>query len=209
VTCSNIIKFLLEISPIISAIMPLIVVLLTGWWLHKRLENIKTKLSEKSWITQQVWVKKQEAYEVIFELLFHVKRYVSHQQDEYQEWEYTKHYHPEMAYETHDDGTQIRIWDLEKEQYQEKVKDPKYKEEAEKLKTNYDDSISSLFQIVEVKSIYLDKNVEVVVKELKEELSKTNQHEDWDEHFFRVHRKTKQAIEKIRIISKEELNMKT
>jgi len=172
-------------------------------------ENIKTKLSEKSWITQQVWVKKQEAYEVIFELLFHVKRYVSHQQDEYQEWEYVNHYYPEMAYETHDDGSQIRLWELEKEKYEEKVKDPDYKQEAEKLKTNYDNSISSLFQIVEVKSIYLDDKVEIVIKELKKELSKTEEYEDWDEHFFRVHRKTKQAIESIRNISKEELSLKT
>jgi len=172
-------------------------------------ENIKSKLSEKNWITQQVWVKKQEAYEVIFELLFHVKRYVSHQQKEYEDWEYSNHYYPEMAYETHDDGTQIRIWELEKEKYEEKTKDPIYKQEAESLKTNYDNSISSLFQIVEVKSIYLDRKVEPVIKELKDELSKTYETEGWDEHFFRVHRKTKQSIEDICKISQEELKIET
>ena len=98
-------------------------------------EGIKNKLSEKSWISQQIWIKKQEAYEVVFELLFHVKKYVTHQLDEYQEWEYINHRHPYMDYYGHDDdGSLLELWEKEKKEYEEKIKDPQTKEEAEKLK---------------------------------------------------------------------------
>lgn len=42
--CSKLIKFLIEIAPVISAIMPLIIIFITGWWVNKRLENIKSRL---------------------------------------------------------------------------------------------------------------------------------------------------------------------
>jgi len=41
---SKLVKFLIEIAPVISAVMPLIVILLTGWWVNKRLETIKSRL---------------------------------------------------------------------------------------------------------------------------------------------------------------------
>lgn len=40
----KVVKFLIEIAPVISAVMPLIVILLTGWWVNKRLEKIKSRL---------------------------------------------------------------------------------------------------------------------------------------------------------------------
>lgn len=172
-------------------------------------EGIKIKLSNKSWISQQVWVKKQEAYEVVFELLFHVKRYVSHQLSEYEEWEYINNRHPYMDHYQHDDGTLLKLWDKEKAEYKEKTNDPKTKEEAEKLKIKYEEALASLFQIIEVKSIYLDDKVEETIKVLKSELSKTDEHEEWDEHFYRITRETCCAIEQIRKISKSELKIET
>ncbi|MCG7556275.1 hypothetical protein [Pseudoalteromonas sp. Of11M-6] len=172
-------------------------------------EGIKTKLSNKSWISQQVWVKKQEAYEVVFELLFHVKCYVSHQLSEYEKWEYINHQHPYMSHYNHDDGTLLEQWNKEKAEYKEKANDPTTREEAEKLKIKYEEALSSLFQIIEVKSIYLDTKVEDTIKNLKSELSKTDEHEEWDDHFYRISRETSSAIEQIRKISKSELNIET
>ena len=87
-------------------------------------ERIKSHILEKNWIFQQAWLKKQEAYESIFELLFHVKRYISHQSSEYEEWELMNHNYPELACEEMDDGKLIRVWELEKEEYEKKVKSP-------------------------------------------------------------------------------------
>jgi len=173
------------------------------------IEQVKSKVSEKTWVNQQIWVKKQEAYEVVFELLFHVKRYVSHQVSEYEEWEYINHRHPYMDNYQYDDGTLLKLWDKEKAEYEEKTNDPKTKEEAEKLKVKYEEALASLFQVIEVKSIYLDEKVGVAIKALKSELSRTDEHEEWDDHSCRITRETKNAIKKIREISMLELKIET
>ncbi len=172
-------------------------------------EGIKVKLSNKSWISQQVWVKKQEAYEVVFGLLFHIKRYVSHQVSEYEQWEYVNQRHPYMDHYEHDDGSLLQLWNKDKAEYEEKKNEPKTKEEAEKLKIKYEEALASLFQIIEVKSIYLDKKVENTIKALKVELTKTDQYEEWDDHFSRITRETQNAIDQIRDISKSELKIET
>lgn len=171
-------------------------------------EEIKTDLSHKSWISQQAWVKKQEAYEAIFDCLFHVKKYVSHSQDEYFDWEHYNFRYPELAYEINDEYT-IRIWEHEKEEYLEKSKDPATKEQAEKLKTKYDESLSKLFHIIEVKSIYLDERVSAAINKIKKELSTTQEYEDWDEHFFRQSRVVKETVNELREISIQELKIQT
>lgn len=171
-------------------------------------EKIKTDLSHKSWISQQTWIKKQEAYEAIFDCLFHVKKYVSHSKSEYYEWEYCNHHYPELAYEI-DDEYSIRIWEHEKEEYLKKSQDPETKAEAEKIKTKYDESFAKLFHIIEVKSIYLDEKVGNIINELKKELSTTQEYEDWDEHFFRQAKEVKSTETKLKRISIEELKIKT
>lgn len=172
-------------------------------------EDVKTKVSERTWVNQQIWVKKQEAYESIFESLFHIRKYVSHQVEEYEEWEQLNHHYPELAYEQHDDGKLTRIWELEKEEYEKKAKDPETVASAQKLKTKYENSFESLFRVIEVKSIYLDSDVDVTIAGLKSELGITNDYEGWDEHFFRIEKFTDSSIEKIKVISKTELKIET
>jgi len=172
-------------------------------------EQVKSKVSEKSWVNQQIWVKKQEAYEVVFERLFHVQRYVSHQVSEYEEWEYINYRHPYMDNYQYDDGTLLKLWNKEKAEYEEKTNNPKTKEEAEKLKIKYEEALAALFQIIEVKSIYLDEKVGKIITTLKSELSRTDEHEEWDDHSCRITRETKSAIRKIQEISKLELKIET
>ncbi|HGF4962096.1 TPA: hypothetical protein ACF33V_004533, partial [Vibrio parahaemolyticus] len=171
-------------------------------------EEIKTELSQKNWISQQAWVKKQEAYEAIFDCLFHVKKYVAHEKDEYFEWEHYNFRFPELAYETTDEYT-IRIWEHEKEEYLKKSQDPETKAQAEKLKVKYDESFAKLFHVIEVKAIYLDQRVTETITVLKQGLSKTDNEEDWDEHFFRISRLVNESVDKLRTISIEELKIKT
>lgn len=172
-------------------------------------EGIKFELSNKSWISQQVWAKKQEAYEVVFQQLFHVKRYVSHQLSEYQEWEYVNHRHPYMENYQYDDGSLLELWNKEKKEYEERVNDPQTKKDAEKLKIKYEESLSSLFEVIEVKSIYIDVKVEQVITKLKSELATTYEEEAWDEHFYRISEETKKTIALIKEISTSELHIKT
>jgi len=171
-------------------------------------EEIKTKFSEKFWINQQIWVKKQEAYNSIFALLLNIRKYVSHQVSEFEEWSginechpYFQNMHPEL-----DEKLKIK-WESDKKEYEEKSKRPEHKKEAEALKINYEKSISKLFDLIEIHAIYLSDKIEPEIKELKKQLSTTHDYEEWDFHFDRISKSTSTAIDKIRDISKKELKI--
>jgi len=72
VESSKVIKFLIEIAPVISAIMPLIVILLTGWWVNKRLENMKSRLQ----LDHSIIGKRAEIYAEIQDDLNNIYSYI-------------------------------------------------------------------------------------------------------------------------------------
>ncbi|ENN97384.1 MULTISPECIES: hypothetical protein [Pseudoalteromonas] len=175
----------------------------------KLVEDIKAKVSEKTWINQQKWVKKQEAYEAIFDLLIHVNKYVVRQVDDFEEWEYIDKYHPYFQYLQYNEDNESLRKQLEKDkaEYNERVNSPEHKDEAEKLKQKYEVAIDNLLDLVDVKAIYLNSEVGAVVAKLKIELARTYDEEDWDSHFQRLSTETKNAINKIKEISKVELKI--
>ncbi len=71
-TCDKVIEFLKDIAPIVSAIMPLIVVVLAGYWLNKRLENIKSRLQ----LDQSIIQKRAEIYAEIQDDLNKIYSYI-------------------------------------------------------------------------------------------------------------------------------------
>lgn len=170
-------------------------------------EEVKSTVSERLWISQQVWVKKQESYESIFDLLFHVKKYVSHQVSEFDEWRYYDSFPGFNSNQV--DQEHYAEWEREKKEYENKKEDPASKVEAEKLKIKYENSMSSLFRIIEIKSIYLDSSVGEIAENLRKELSSHHDYEGWDEHFERLKKETDSAIDKIKEISKKELQIVT
>lgn len=171
-------------------------------------EEIRTKFSEQNWINQQVWLKKQEAYSSIFSLLFNVRKYVSHQVNEFQEWEDLQcHPYYQIAHIPQLEEQMRKEWERDKLAYKEKMESPEYKEEAQKLKLSYEKSISKLLDLIDLYSIYLSGKVEDEIYELKKQLSTTHDDEEWDMHFERISNATSVAIQKIREISKEELRI--
>ena len=173
------------------------------------IEEVKTKFSEQTWINQQVWVKKQEAYTSIFSLLLNVKKYVSHQVSQFEEWQDINCYHPYFSYNypKHLEKELEAEWERDKKAYEEKIESTQHKEEAQELKLNYEKSISKLFDLIDLHSIYLNSSVEDEIRELKKQLSTTDEHEDWDMHFERISEATSSTISKIREISREELKI--
>ena len=173
------------------------------------IEQVKTKFSEQTWINQQVWVKKQEAYTSIFSLLLNVKKYVTHQVSQFEEWQDLNCYHSYFSYNypKHLEEELKEEWEQAKKAYEEKIESPENRKEAQELKLNYEKSISKLFDLIDLHSIYLNNGVEDQIKELKNQLSTTDDHEDWDMHFERISEATSNAINKIREISREELKI--
>ena len=173
------------------------------------IEKVKATVTEKTWINQQVWVKKQEAYESIFESLLNVNKYVMRQVEDYEEWEYIDKYHPYYSShynKQHEEALRKQL-EEDKKEYEKRVNSAESKETAKELKKKYDTSIEDILDIVEVKAIYLDSRVKAVIEKLKEELTTTHDEEDWDCHFNRLSKETREAINKIKNMSKDELNI--
>jgi len=155
-------------------------------------------------------VKKQEAYHNIFLLLIDVRKYVSHQVGEFEEWAYINQYHPyiqNMNMRPELEAPLKDEWERDKKAYKEKSKSPANKKEAEKLKVNYEKSISKLFDLIDIQSIYLSSDVEDEIMQLKKQISTTHEYEDWDEHFTRISSAASTTIDKIREVSKKELKI--
>ncbi|WP_214645469.1 hypothetical protein, partial [Aliivibrio fischeri] len=173
-------------------------------------EGIKAELGEKAWITQQVWVKKQEAYDAIFELLFHVKRYVDHQVIAFEEFEYINKYHP--YFQIYDKEHEVhfkQMWEKDKKEYEEWVKDPEGKDVARDLKGKYDVAMLELLKVVELKAIYISPDVSSEIDRLRIELQQTHEYEGWDEHFSRLSSEMDETIIRLRDISRIELKIET
>jgi hypothetical protein len=71
-TFLKVLKLSKDIAPIVSAIMPLIVVLLTGWWLNNRLEKLKSRLQLDHSIIQ----KRADIYAEIQDYLNNIYSYI-------------------------------------------------------------------------------------------------------------------------------------
>jgi len=164
-------------------------------------QGVKNRFYEKGWISQQVWLKKQEAYSAIFLQLISIKNYVTHQVGEYFEWEDTQS--PVAPY----NDKSIEEWERKKRELEEKWKSPEYIEKSEKLKRDYDKSLSEVFDLINIHSIYLDHRVEDEISKLKQELSITDEGEDDEWRFRRVSGAISDTINKIQSISKSELKI--
>lgn len=173
-------------------------------------ESIKAELGEKTWVTQQIWVKKQEAYEAIFELLFHVKRYVDHQVIEFEEWEFINKYHPyfQIYDKEHEEYFKAK-WEKDKEEYEAWIQEPEGKEMARDSKGKYDTAMLELLKIVELKAIYISPEVGKEIETLRQELMQTYDEEGWDDHFSRLTNETESTIARLRELSRAELKIET
>lgn len=164
-------------------------------------EGVKNKFYEKGWISQQVWLKKQEAYSAIFLQLISIKNYVTHQVGEYFEWEGAHN----SGAQSNDDS--IEKWERGIRELEEKWKSPEYIDKSEKLKRDYDKSLSEIFDLIDIHSIYLDHRVEDEISKLKQELSITDEGEDDEWRLRRVSGAISDTITKIQSISKSELKI--
>ncbi|CAH6912667.1 conserved hypothetical protein [Vibrio chagasii] len=170
-------------------------------------ESVKSSLSEKSWINQQVWLKKQEAYEEIFLHLSHVKKFVHHQISEYESYEYLHHYHPYVQMPSTINESIQNKWDRDVEEYERRKKYNEENKLYEKLEKYSNDAISQVFDLITVKSIYLDPRVGEVIHKLKYSIGAPHEDEDENDYYNRIDNAMKLTMDNIFKISKEELSI--
>ncbi|MBC5853483.1 hypothetical protein [Vibrio metschnikovii] len=170
-------------------------------------ESVKSSLSEKNWINQQVWLKKQEVYEEIFLHLSHVKKFVHHQISEYESYEYLQNYHPYVQMSSTTNESILNQWDRDVEEHERRTKYNKENKLYERLEKHSNDALLQVFDLITVKSIYLDPRVGEVVHKLKFSIGASHEDEDENDYYNRIDNAMNLAMDNILKISKEELSM--
>lgn len=170
-------------------------------------ESIKSQFSNKSWVSQQVWVKKQEAYEDILQNLLHIQKYVNHQWDDYQDYEYVNYlYH--ISIESEFEPEEV---DKATKYYEECNKRLQFNRENkidERLKTSSINAVNHIFNLISSKAMYLDPEVEKVISGLKFVVFyDSSEADDKASHYRAVSKVMTETLEKVQDIARQELRI--
>lgn len=170
-------------------------------------ENVKVSVSDKSWVGQQVWLKKQEAYEFIFEQLAHVKKFIHFQVTEFEAEEYLKSHHPYVQNSQYASDALSQQWNRDVAELERRQK---YNEEHnlfENLKSYSNDALSKTIDSVTIKSMYLNFEVEEILVSLQRDISSPHEDEDESEFYYRIDESMEKALVKLYEIAKVELQL--
>ena len=108
-----------------------------------------------------------------------------------------------------DNATLFKLIKEDQDEYEKVTQSPKAIKANKDLKEKHEKALEYLLQIIEVKSIYLDKKVETTIIKLKDELLANHEEldEDYDTSFQRWTDETNKAITEIEAISRNELKI--
>ncbi|HEN3480897.1 TPA: hypothetical protein U5D84_002590 [Yersinia enterocolitica] len=173
-------------------------------------KSIESRFTHKLWINQQVWLKKQEIYEDIFLCLYHIKNYISENVktidkayyfSSFRDPGFPEDYLTKSALKQMEDA-----WKEEKAIYDKR---PDIEEEIENfniLKINHLKSLKIVLEKMQVKSIFIDKDV---FKELSIILNRLNQEKEESslEYYEYIEEDTDRAIDRIKGICAKELQL--
>ncbi|MEZ9791977.1 hypothetical protein AB4283_07390, partial [Vibrio splendidus] len=170
-------------------------------------ESIKSQFLDKSWVSQQVWVKKQEAYEDILHNLSHIQKYVNHQSDDYQDYEYVNYlYH--ISIENEFEPEEV---DKATKYYEECNKRLQFNKENkidERLRTSSINAINHIFNLISSKAMYLDPEVEKVISGLKFVVfHDSSEVDDEASHYRTASEVMTETLEKVQDIARQELRI--
>jgi len=172
-------------------------------------KKIEAHFSEKVWINQQIWLKKQDCYEQIFVLLDKISNYVANEVAEY-EHHCDIYRGPNVnPYMSDDEQAALEAqWERDMAEYEEKSKSPEEKLKREENQKTKLESFKHLMELTQVKAVFIDNKVRVEIDNLIRSLSIYNDPcEDWDMHFMRMDADTNKALKNIRDICRLELNL--
>ncbi|WP_022943298.1 hypothetical protein [Psychromonas hadalis] len=180
-------------------------------------ENIKKTLSEKSWINQQVWLKKQAIYEEVFEKLLLIKKHAYHQSKEFHYHLYLEREHE--YYLSHDgdtwpnDPNLKRDLERKKNEFNERVTSSEYKEEVEGINKGHEEAVAWLMESASINSVYIDERVQNSIEKIN--IISNRSKVDWgdfdevEDHIYGVKNAVDNAIKEIKEICRDELKIET
>jgi len=180
-------------------------------------ENIKKTLTEKSWINQQVWLKKQCIYEDVFDKLLRIKKHAYHQSKEFHYHLYLEREHE--YYLSHygqtwpDDPSLKRDLERKKKEFNERIKSSEYKKEVEEINKDHEEAVDWLMESASINSVYIDDRVQKAIEKINNVSNRNNvDWSDFDEvesHIHDVKNAVETAIKDIKQICRDELKIET
>lgn len=173
-------------------------------------KKIDAHFSERVWINQQIWSKKQECYENIFMHLEKISSYVRYEVNAYEEHTDMERgpaiYYANMSSEKEEQL--CAEWDKEVAAYETRINSPEEKRKREELQKEKVASFIKLTELMQIKAVFIDEKVQIEIDKLQRSLSIQNDpSEDWDMHFMRMDEDTNTALKNIRNICRLELNL--
>lgn len=136
-------------------------------------ESIKSQMSEKFWVKQQVWDTKRSAYEELLASLYLVEQYLDQIIDYLSEHNdcfiHIGHSYG-GPYETQEEEEYIRSYEDyiadEQASFKKKYESEEYQNERDALHKETKESIAKLANVFSIKSIYLLEDIQVIAKEI-------------------------------------------
>ncbi|HEK2712620.1 hypothetical protein [Proteus mirabilis] len=190
---------------IISSIVSICSIYITGYlkekskfdFIKKNLTEINTQLEkntettksiehqfiQKTWINQQIWIKKQEIYDEIFKIFLNIDKYLNHEEEELNNsfWFYSGIYQY-LYNDSISEEEKNSLIESQKE-YKTITNSNEYKEKInayEKIKQN---SIESLTNILQLKALFLSDESKEIISKIIELIKITPQdHEEWEDY---------------------------
>ncbi|MFJ5503854.1 hypothetical protein ACIPUO_06540 [Pectobacterium carotovorum] len=172
----------------------------------KATKSIESNISQKQWINQQAWLKKQQCYEEIFTALLDYVHYV-HYLHSRLEYEKFVEEGPEIYTDQYSSPEEIENWKILKSEIDSKKISGETKKIEDDLFQKHSSAEKKLADSIFIYSIFLDPQVD---ENLSRAMASAGLKIDWEteeENYLRIYEDVKTAIDNIRLICRKELQL--
>ncbi|MDT3250867.1 hypothetical protein QZQ97_07935 [Serratia sp. root2] len=175
----------------------------------KLTKRIETQFSERLWINQQVWLRKQEIYEDIFTQLDRISRHAKLEVSHY--WT-ASHYNegPDIQYGMSDaEANEIyKEWKKDQEAYNEHVNSEAFKNGKKESTELHKKSLKHLIEITFIKSVFLSSETQNAIESLVTAADRSYYDEDsWYDYVTTLDSTCQQVIGTVRKACSIELSI--
>lgn len=173
------------------------------------LKKIEHNLIQETWVSQQVWIKKQEIYENTFKILSNLNKYINYENTNLEDYIWFEH---GIYQEFNTNG------DIDEEYYNETMKqrDAYYREQKTEKAKLYKksmieikkNSISSLLDILYLQSIFLSDDSRLTIENIINDINvEPTEHEEWENYVYDILKSFKNHKKDLLLSAKKELSL--
>ncbi|BBV04166.1 hypothetical protein [Providencia rettgeri] len=144
-------------------------------------KNIEHQFIQKTWVSQQVWLKKQEIYDDIFKIFLDIDKYLNFEASELNDSNWFTHYIYQHINNV--DKTESARLENSIKEYHEKFKTDEYKQQADNFKKVKQRSIENLSVVLQIKAIFLSEESKNIISSVIEVIKpEPNDDEEWESY---------------------------